>query len=184
MLDRFSAVVDGGIKWPASEKAEKRNGGAVISGETNTMPHTYSDLTTHIVFSTKERRKLITGEIRSELFAYIGGLVKEQKGKPIRIGGVSDHVHMLVTLPPTLNVSDAMRFIKTNSSRWINRKFRHPFAWQKGYGAFSVSRSQVDKVANYVANQESHHSRFDYRNEFLTMVRNAKIEFDEQYLWK
>lgn len=127
---------------------------------------------------------MITGEIRSELFAYLGGLVKEKKGRPIKINGVSDHVHMLVTLPPTLNVSDAMRFIKTNSSRWINRRFGRPFAWQKGYGAFSVSRSQVGRVATYIDNQERHHAKFGFRSEFLTMLRNSKVEFDEQYLWK
>ena len=148
------------------------------------MPHTYSELTSHIVFSTKDRRRLITGEIRSELYAYLGGLVKEQKGIPIRINGVNDHVHMLVTLPPTMNVSDAMRFIKTNSSRWINRKFGRPFAWQKGYGAFSVSSSQVPRVVAYIANQERHHSRFDFENEFLTMLRNSRVEFDEEFLWR
>ena len=127
---------------------------------------------------------MLTGEIRSELFAYLGGLVKELKGKPIRINGVEDHVHMLVILPPTLNVSDAMRFIKTNSSRWINKKFGRPFAWQKGYGAFSVSSSQVARVVAYIANQERHHSKYDYRSEFLTMLRNSKIEFEEEFLWR
>ena len=163
---------------------EKQNRRAVSDGEENTMPHTYSDLTTHIVFSTKDRRPWITEGIRTELFAYLGGLVKEQKGKPIKINGVADHVHMLVTLPATLNVSDAMRFIKTNSSRWINRKFGGRFAWQKGYGVFSLSSSQVAKVATYIANREQHHAKFNFRGEFLTMLRNSRVDFDEEFLWR
>ncbi|NNE98323.1 MAG: IS200/IS605 family transposase [Pyrinomonadaceae bacterium] len=147
------------------------------------MPHTYSNLLTHIVFSTKERRHLLTKEINSELYAYLGGLVKELNGKPVSINGVSDHVHMLIILPPTVNISDAMRFVKTNSSKWVSKRFGVPFAWQTGYGAFSVSRSQADTVAVYIERQEQQHQRFDFRNEFLLLLRKYEVEFDERFLW-
>ena len=147
------------------------------------MPHTYSNLSTHIVFSTKERRRLITEEIETELHAYLGGLVKELRGNPVRINGVSDHVHMLITLPPTVNVSDAMRFVKANSSKWVGKRFGNAFKWQKGYGAFSVSRSAMGAVAKYIENQEQHHKRFDFKTEFLSLLRKYEVEFDEKFLW-
>lgn len=148
------------------------------------MPHTYTNLLTHVVFSTKERLPSISNEIKTELFAYIGGLVKELKGKPVIINGMSDHVHLLVSLPPTVDVSTAMRFIKANSSKWVSQKFNKPFEWQKGYGAFSVSRSNVDAVVKYIQNQEQHHRKFDFRTEFVALLQKNKIDFDEQFLWK
>ncbi len=148
------------------------------------MSHTYTNLLTHIVFSTKERLPLITNEIKPELFAYLGGLVKELKGKPVIINGMSDHVHILVSLPPTVDVSKAMRFIKANSSKWITQKFGKPFEWQKGYGAFSVSRSNVDAVYKYIQNQEEHHKKFDFRTEFIGFLLKNDVPFDEHFLWK
>lgn len=148
------------------------------------MSHTYTNLLTHIVFSTKERLPLITNEIKPELFAYLGGLVKELKGKPIIINGMSDHVHILASLPPTLSIAEAMRFIKTNSSKWITQKFGKPFEWQKGYGAFSVSRSNVDDVCKYIQDQEAHHQKFDFRTEFVSLLDKNEVDFDRQYLWK
>ena len=148
------------------------------------MSHTYTNLLTHIVFSTKDRLPLITNEIKPELLAYLGSLVKELKGKPIIINGISDHVHLLVSLPPTVDVSTAMRFIKANSSKWVSQKFGKPFEWQKGYGAFSVSRSNVDAVAKYIQNQEPHHQKFDFRTEFMALLRKNDVDFDEDYLWK
>ena len=148
------------------------------------MSHTYTNLLTHIVFSTKERLPLISHEIKLELFAYLGGLVKELKGKPIIINGMSDHVHILASLPPTISTAEAMRFIKANSSKWVTQKFGKPFEWQKGYGAFSVSRSNVDAVYKYIQNQEQHHQKFDFRTEFIGFLNKNDVEFDEQFLWK
>ena len=148
------------------------------------MSHTYTNLLTHVVFSTKERLPLITSEIKPEVFAYIGGLVKELKGKPVIVNGMSDHVHLLVSLPPTVDVSKAMRFVKANSSKWVSQKFGKPFEWQKGYGAFSVSRSNVDAVVKYIQNQEQHHRKFDFRTEFISLLRKNGIDFDEQFLWQ
>ena len=148
------------------------------------MSHTYTNLIVHLVFSTKERKPLISEEIETELHKYLGGLVKELNGKPIKIGGMPDHVHLLASLPPTVSTSDAMRFIKANSSKWVSEKFRKPFEWQKGYGAFSVSRSGMDAVAKYIENQEEHHKNNDFRDEFLELLKKYEVDFDTQYLWK
>ena len=148
------------------------------------MSHTYTNLLTHIVFSTKERLPLITNEIKPELFAYFGGLIKELKGKPIIINGMSDHVHILASSPPTISTADTMRFIKTNSSKWVTQKFGKSFEWQKGYGAFSVSRSNVDAVYKYIQEQEAHHRKFDFREEFIALLKKNEVDFDEQFLWK
>ncbi len=157
---------------------------AVKDGDINKMSHTYTNLLTHIVFSTKERLPLITNEIKPELFAYIGGLVKELKGKPIIINGMSDHIHLLALLPQTISIAEAMRFIKANSSKWITQKFGKPFEWQKGYGAFSVSRSGVSGVVEYIQNQEEHHRKFDFKTEFISFLRKNEVEYDENYFWR
>jgi putative transposase len=148
------------------------------------MSHTYTNLITHNVFSTKDRAELINDEIKPELHAYLGGLVKELKGKPIKINGMSDHVHILAGLPPTVSTSEALRFIKANSSKWVSEKFKRPFEWQKGYGAFSVSRSGMDVVVNYIENQVEHHQKRDFREEFKAFLRKYEVDFDENFLWK
>lgn len=147
------------------------------------MAHTHTNLLVHIVFSTQGHLPLITNEIKAELFAYMGGLVKELKGKPIIINGMADHVHMLILLPPNVSISDAMRFVKANSSRWVKERFRQKFAWQKGFGAFSVSRSNVGAVAKYIKNQEQHHKAFDFKTEFVSLLDKNEVEYDERYLW-
>ena len=147
------------------------------------MSHTHTSLLIHIVFSTQGHLSLLTKDVRPELFAYMAGLVKEKKGKPIIINGVDDHVHMLVALPPDISVSEAMRFVKANSSRWMKEHFGKPFAWQKGFGAFSVSRSNMDTVAKYIRDQEAHHRKFDFRGEYVSLLDKNGVEYDEQYLW-
>jgi putative transposase len=139
---------------------------------------------THFVFSTKNRAHLINDEVRNELYPYLGGLIKELKGKPLKINGMSDHVHILAALPPTVSTSDAMRFTKANSSKWASKKFSRPFEWQKGYGAFSVSRSGMDAVVKYIENQVEHHKKFDFRTEFLALLKKYEVDFDERFLWK
>lgn len=163
----------------------KQNNRAVENGGIqNNMSHTYTNLITHSVFSTKDRIPLINDQIKNELHAYLGGLVKELKGKPIKINGMNDHIHILASLPPTVSTSDAMRFIKANSSKWVSEKFNKPFQWQKGYGAFSISRSGMDAVVKYIENQEEHHKKFDFREEFLALLRKYEVGFDEKFLWK
>lgn len=148
------------------------------------MSHTYTNLLFHFVFSTKDRMELINDETKSELYAYLGGLTKELKGKSLAINGMPEHIHLLVSLPPTVSISDAMQFLKANSSRWMRERFNIEFSWQIGYCAFSVSRSQVDAVVKYIQNQEEHHKKFDFREEFLKMLKSHEVEFDEKYLWK
>lgn len=148
------------------------------------MAHTYTHQLFHIVFSTQGRLPLITKGVQEELYRYIGGLAKELKGRLIAIGGMADHLHVLIELPPSVSTSDAMRFIKANSSRWITQRYGKPFAWQKGFGSFTVSRSGVDAVVAYIENQEEHHARRDFREEFVRMLRNNGVEYDENFLWK
>jgi len=144
------------------------------------MSHTHTNLLSHVVFSTQGHLPLITSEIKAELFAYMGGLIKELKGKPVIINGMSDHVHMLISLPPNVSVSEAMRFVKANSSRWVRERFGKKFAWQKGFGAFSVSRSNVDAVARYIKNQEQHHKGFDFKTESSSLLEKNDVEYDER----
>jgi putative transposase len=147
------------------------------------MSRTFTNLLTHFVFGTKDREPLIRTDMRDELHAYLGGLARELKGKAFGINGTNDHVHMLVNLPPNVSVSDAMRFIKANSSAWARDKWKRLFAWQLGYGAFSVSKSSVPQVLRYIANQESHHRRIAFREEFLDLLQKHEIPYDERYLW-
>ena len=123
------------------------------------MPHTYTSLLVHIIFSTKDRRPYLDAELRPRLFPYMGGILRELGGTPILVNGPDDHVHALTALPPTRSLSDVMRVLKTNSSRWVHEQWpaRRDFAWQSGYGAFTVSRSNVDEVERYIAGQEEHH---------------------------
>ncbi len=147
------------------------------------MSRTFTNLLTHVIFSTKDREPMIRTEIRSELFAYLGGLTRELRGKAYGINGTSDHVHMLISLPPNVCMSDALRFIKANSSGWVKDKWKKAFAWQLGYGAFSVSKSNVPEVLRYIANQEKHHRRVTFKNEFVDFLRKYEIDYDERYLW-
>ena len=147
------------------------------------MSHTHTNLLTHVVFSTQGHLPLIRSETRNDLFAYMGGLVKELKGKPVIINGMSDHVHLLILLPPNVHLSETMRFVKANSSRWIGQGFGKKFAWQKGFGAFSVSRSGVDGVVKYIKDQERHHTAFDFKTEYVSLLEKNAVEYDPQYLW-
>jgi putative transposase len=148
------------------------------------MPHTYTNLLTHIIFSTKDRTPFIETDLRGELHAYMGGIVREMKGTAVIINGTSDHVHSLVCLPPSLPLSDAMRVLKTNSSRWLHEeKGLARFGWQTGFGAFSVSPSNVQAVSAYIAHQEEHHRKVTFQEEFVSFLKKHGIRYDEQYLW-
>ena len=147
------------------------------------MSRTFTNLLTHLVFSTKNREPLVVPDFKSELYAYLGGLTKELNGKAYSIGGIDDHVHMLVNLPPVISISDAMRFLKSNSSGWIHNKWpRKPFAWQQGYAAFSVSHSGVADVCRYIANQEEHHRRVSFLDEFMKFLKLNQLPYDERDL--
>lgn len=149
------------------------------------MSHTYTDLLMHVVFSTHERRPAIADSIRPELHAYLGGIIRELHGTAVLVGGTRDHVHILMRLPGDVRVSDCVRILKTNSSRWVHEKWpmRKSFAWQAGYAAFSVSESARERVCRYVANQERHHGTMSFQNEFIALLKKHNVEYDERYLW-
>ena len=147
---------------------------------------TFTNLLFHVVFSTKFRRPTIEKIWQDDLYGYIGGIIRENKGTLLCIGGVSDHVHLLVKLSPTIAISDALRLIKTNSSKMVNEKIggRKPFEWQAGYGAFSVSEFQKDVVRAYILNQEEHHRKQTFEEEFISMLERHQIVYDLRYVFE
>jgi len=150
------------------------------------MPHSYSSLLVHVVFSTKGRARWIDANIRPDLFAYMGGIIRKIGGKARLINGVEDHVHMLISLPADVAVSECLRIVKANSSRWVHQKFpgRRRFEWQTGYGAFSVSSSNEKQVIKYIQDQERHHRGMTFEEEFIALLQKHGIAFDERYLWR
>ncbi len=149
------------------------------------MAQSLADIILHIVFSTKSRQPMIQPEIESELYPYLNTICQKLNSPMIRINGVSDHVHILLSLGRTISVSKLIEELKSQSSRWIKTKgpqYRD-FAWQNGYGGFSVSRTNVEGAIKYVTNQKEHHKKIGFNEEFLAMLDRAGIEYDERYLW-
>ena len=150
------------------------------------MASTFTKLLYHLVYSTKHRRPLIALTWRDDLYAYIGGIIKERDGIPLEIGGMPDHIHILTKLSPKLAIMDVLRDIKAVSSKWLNEGHRSNcrFEWQVGYGAFSVSHSQVKSVREYIRNQETHHREMTFRAEFVSLLKRHEIEFDPKYVFE
>ncbi len=148
------------------------------------MPQSYSNLIYHIVFSTKNREPLIVDAVKSRLYDYVGGTIRKQGGIALAINGMADHVHLLAKLRPDKAVSDVLRDLKANASGWMHEVFPElkDFSWQNGYGAFTVSPSQIEKVRAYIANQELHHAKRSFREEFVALLKANEVEFDEKYL--
>ena len=149
------------------------------------MPGTYSQILLHIIFSTKQRHPWITADVADRLHAYIGGIVRAERGVLYDINGIEDHIHMYLRWRPDGEVSDLMRGVKANSSKWIHDTFPklRTFAWQEGYAVFSVSKSQEEAVKAYIANQHEHHAKEDFKSELLKMLRLHEVEFDERYVF-
>ena len=149
------------------------------------MAGTFSQLYVQVVFAVKGRENLIRKEFRTEIFEYIAGIIRGKNQKPIIVNGVGDHVHLFVGLRPSMSISDLVRNVKNNSSNFINSKkyVAGKFSWQEGYGAFSYSQSQIDSVFNYIKNQESHHQKRTFREEYLDMLEKFKVSYDEKYLF-
>ena len=139
----------------------------------------------HCVFSTKERRPLMTPALRERLWPFLGGIARQNRMKAIEIGGVADHVHLLLSLPATMAIAKAMQLIKGGSSKWVHETFpeQRLFAWQEKYGAFTVSASRVDSVVQYIQRQEVHHRKQTFQEEFLALLKKHRVEYDERYLW-
>jgi REP element-mobilizing transposase RayT len=150
------------------------------------MSHSFTSLLTHITFSTESRRPCISPGLKPELFAYMGGIIHETGGKPILINGPADHVHVVAVLSATVALSDFMRVLKTNSSRWVHDSHSDQagFGWQTGYGAFSVSESNRKSVIDYVAGQEAHHKRMSFQEEFLALLKKHELKYDERFIWE
>jgi REP element-mobilizing transposase RayT len=149
------------------------------------MPQSLAALYCHFVWSIKGRENWIDAELEPQLYAYIGGILSERKGRLMAAGGIPDHVHLLVSLGREWVVSDLVRDIKANSSGWIQATLpalAH-FAWQNGYGAFSVSASQLAVVERYIGNQKAHHADRSYQEEFCLLLAKHGIEYDERYVW-
>ncbi len=150
------------------------------------MPQSYTQLLYHIVYSTKDRQPWLTAPIRERLYPYLGGAIRDEGGRALRIGGVDDHVHILARLRQDKAISAVIGAIKANSSGWIHREFSDlaSFAWQAGYGAFTVSKSQEHRVGVYIEKQEEHHRSKPFKEELIALLDAHQIEYDEQYLWE
>jgi len=148
------------------------------------MPSTHISLHYHIVFSTKDRQPLIDSKWRDRLHAYLGGVARNLDGVAETVGGVADHVHLLLGLRPTHYLADLVRDLKSNSSRWVHEEVHvKGFEWQEGYGAFTVSPSQRATVRDYIAHQEEHHRRRTFQEEYMELLDRCGVEYDPKYLW-
>ena len=148
------------------------------------MSQSFVQFYSHIVFHTKNNINFIHEDIEDELYSYIGGILKNLKSMPIRIGGTSDHLHVLCTLPKTMTLADLVEEIKKSSSKWIKSKGERykNFYWQDGYGGFSVSSFHVEVLKNYISNQKQHHQKISFLDEYKLLLDEYGIEYDEKYL--
>lgn len=149
------------------------------------MIATYSQIYIQYIFAVKGRENLLLKPWREEVFRYIAGIVIAKKHKVIIVNGVEDHVHVFVSLHPSSTVADLVRDIKNNTSNFINKQkyVQGKFSWQEGYGAFSYSKSQVDKVYSYILNQEAHHRKSSFKEEYLDFLKKFELDYDERYLF-
>jgi REP element-mobilizing transposase RayT len=149
------------------------------------MANTYTSLYYHLIFSTRNRANAISQEIERRLWAYIGGVARKHHLTALQVGDVEDHLHALVISPPTLAPSQIAQFLKGDSSKWIHEEFPslRDFAWQDGYGAFTVSKSNLPQVVRYIERQREHHRKQTFQEEYLEFLQQHGIEYDERYLW-
>jgi len=149
------------------------------------MANTYSSVFYHVVFSTKNRERLINAEIENRVWAYIGGIARKHKLTALQVGGIEDHIHALVLSPPIYAPSQIAQFLKGESSKWIHEEFPKlkSFAWQDGYGVFSVSKSRVPVVIEYIKNQREHHQTESFEEEYVKLMKLHGVETDEKYIF-
>ena len=150
------------------------------------MSQTHSSVLVHCVFSTKDRMKLIPIPLQTDLWAYMGGIASANRIKPVCIGGIEDHSHILIALPRDMAVAKAVQLIKGGSSKWIHESFpdHRAFAWQEGYGAFSVSPSQLARTIAYINNQKEHHRKRSFEEEFIQLLDKHGIAYDKRYVFR
>jgi REP element-mobilizing transposase RayT len=149
------------------------------------MSSTLTNLLYHVVFSTKNREPIITAPIRADLISYMGGIVRGEGGVLLEIGGMPDHVHLVVRFKAEPSVATMVKIVKSKSSKWLNEQPKRPgrFEWQRGYAAFTISVSQLESVRTYVRNQEQHHRRKTFQEELRLLLEKHGVEYDERYLW-
>jgi putative transposase len=148
------------------------------------MPQTFTQLHYHIVFSTKNREPSVASDIRERVWEYLGGVIRGEGGVSHRVGGVADHVHLLVSLPQTRSIADVVRKLKTASSTWLHETMPQANVWwQTGYGAFTVSHSAIPAVVEYIERQAEHHTTRTFQDEFRLMLIRHGLEPDEQFMW-
>ena len=149
------------------------------------MANTYTQIYVQIVFAVKYRHRLIQKSWKDELHKYICGIINRKTQKVYAIGGVEDHIHILVSLKPDISISELVRDIKASSSKWVNQKgfVRGQFQWQEGYGAFSYQDTSLDNVIRYINNQEEHHHKKKFKDEYIELMQQYNIEYDEKYLF-
>ena len=149
------------------------------------MANTFTCLQYHVVFSTKHREPWIRPEIQERVWAYLGGIAQKNDLKPLLFGGVDDHVHLLLGLPPTAKVSEALKAIKGGSSGWLKETLPGcgGFGWQDGYAAFTVSKSQVSEIGEYIRNQREHHRVKTFQEEYRAFLKKYRVQYDERYVW-
>lgn len=150
------------------------------------MANTYSQIHIQIIFTVKGRQNLIPGKKREELHKIIAGIVKNRKQKLLSVFAMPDHIHLLVGVSTNICISDLVRDIKAGTSKYIsdNNWVRGKFAWQEGYGAFSYSKSQIDNVIRYVANQEQHHKKKSFKEEYIDFLQKFEVDYDKRYLFE
>ena len=149
------------------------------------MPQSLIVFIAHVIFSTKGREPFIDADLKPHLHAYMATILRDLGGKAVLINGMPDHVHVLTYVPATISISDLLRNLKANASRWVHETYpgRQAFGWQRGYAAFGVSRSNVDDVRRYIADQEEHHKTVSFQDEYRAFLRRHGMEFDERYVW-
>ncbi len=147
------------------------------------MPHTYISDLVHCVFSTKGRRRLIPQQTQPNLWAFMGGIARKNGFKALMVGGTDDHVHLLLSLSATMPLAKAIQLVKGASSHWMNESGHGGFAWQEGYGAFTVGISQKSQTIAYIQKQVEHHRKRDFQSEFLAFLKKHEIEYDPRYVW-
>jgi putative transposase len=149
------------------------------------MPQSYASLYYHLIFSTRNRLPLLSEDIAQRMYDYIGGIIKQHDGVLIAAGGIEDHIHLLATISRQQAISDVLRIIKASSSTWIHDTFpsMKNFAWQNGYGVFTVSASNVERVTQYIAKQKEHHQQLSFQEEFVRFLKKHQVAYDERFIW-
>jgi REP element-mobilizing transposase RayT len=150
------------------------------------MANTYTQIHIHFVFAVKFRHGIIQSKWKEDLYKYMTGIIQNDNHKLLAINGMPDHIHILIGLRPAQSISDLMKDVKQSSSKWINENklTNGHFEWQEGYGAFSYSKSQIGQVVNYIQNQELHHEKKTFREEYLDFLEKFEVDYDEKFIFK